>query len=365
VRAEVPRVSVLIPCRNEGQYLAQCLASVVASDFPHDRLEVLVIDGDSTDQSPAIVDRVALRHPFVRRLANPRRITPAGLNIGIRACAGDIIIRLDAHAAIAPDYVSRCVDVLRTSGADNVGGIMRTRPRGAGRLARAIGAVTSHRFGVGGSYFRAHPSGPMWVDTVFGGCYPRAVFERVGLFNERLVRGQDMEFNQRLRRAGGRILLDPSIVCDYYARSSPTEFARHTWTNGVWAIVPFLHSPVMPVRARHLVPLGFVLSLVLAAVLGITTSVGPGPFLAISGSYGLGALLAAADVARRERDLMLAPPAVACFALLHLAYGLGSLWGLARVAWEWVRGARRPVPEDAWPRLTPRPAASQARVSAP
>ena len=106
--------------------------------------------------------------------------------------------------------------------------------------------------------FRVHTDEPKWVDTVFGGCYRREVFDRVGLFNENLVRGQDMEFNLRLKKAGGKTLLVPDIVSYYYARSDIKSFWKHNFTNGVWAILPFLYSPIMPVSWRHLVPLIFV-----------------------------------------------------------------------------------------------------------
>jgi hypothetical protein len=224
---------------------------------------------------------------------------------------------------------------------------MRTLPRGPGLAARAIALSLSHRFGVGGSAFRTPAEKPCWTDTVFGGCYRREVFERVGGFNERLPRGQDMEFNLRLKRAGGRTLLAPSIRCDYFARSGWWPFVRHNWTNGVWAIRPFLESPIMPVRPRHLAPLGFVAALVMAAVaawlphgvlpLPVAVSslvprgaavAGVWPLLALALCYGTAALGAAIQIALRQRDARLAVVLPVVFFSLHFSYGLGSLWGL-------------------------------------
>jgi len=233
---------------------------------------------------------------------------------------------MDAHARIAPDYARKCVATLTSSGADNVGGIMHTVPAQDGTVARALAAAISHPFGVGNSRFRTHSSEPIWVDTVFGGCYRRDVFDRVGYFNEDLSRGQDMEFNLRLRRAGGKILLDPSIESWYYSRSDMASFLAHNWTNGVWALMPFAWSEGAPVAFRHLVPMGFAFVLLASLVLS------PALFAGILGLYVGGAIIASIHcaVVRRDASLILTLPI--CFAALHLPYGFGSLWGALSVA---------------------------------
>jgi len=341
-----PLVTVVIPCRNEASFLEACLASVAASQYPNDRLEVLIIDGASEDDSRAIAEDYARRYPWMRVLSNPKRITPVALNLGIRAARGDIIFWMGAHSRYAPDYIPLAVHHLLQSGADNVGGIIVTVPRRDTAMGRAVVAALSHPFGVGNSYFRIATDQPRWVDTVFGGAYRREVFRDVGLFNERLVRGQDMEFNLRLKRAGKRTLLVPAIRCWYYARTDLATFWRHNWTNGVWAILPFLYSDVIPVTWRHLVPLGFVATLI---------GLGLGGFLwrpawwllALAGAaYLLGSLAAAAQVAWRQRDpryLVLLPLA---FASLHLAYGSGSLVGLLRLLGRWARFGRQVAPVE-------------------
>jgi lipopolysaccharide/colanic/teichoic acid biosynthesis glycosyltransferase len=340
--AGAPFVSVVIPVRNERDFLAACLDSVLANDYPAGRVEILAIDGASNDGSRAILDAYAARFPRLRILDNPQATTPAALNLGIAASRGEIFLRLDAHARLAQDYISQCVDWLAISGADNVGGAMRTLPRGTGLVAEAVALALSHPFGVGGSAFRTRPKKPCWTDTVFGGCYRREVFERVGGFNERLPRGQDMEFNLRLKRAGGRTLLVPSIRCDYFARSGLGSFLRHNWTNGVWAIRPFFESAIVPVRPRHLAPLGFVLALATAAAPAASSAyagtaglarlsssgAGPWPLLILLALYGTAAAGAAIDIARREHDARLVAVLPGIFCGLHLAYGLGSLWGL-------------------------------------
>lgn len=329
--SDQPSVSVIIPCRNENRFIAFCLDSIEANDYPHESLEVLVVDGRSEDRTRRIVEVYAERYGNIRLIDNPRQITPAALNIGIGEARGDVIVRVDAHARLERSYIRRCVDALQKYGADNVGGIMKTIPQNRGFMASAIVASLCHRFGVGNSYFRVQSSRPRWVDTVFGGCYRRSVFGRVGLFNERLPHSQDMEFNRRLVAIGGRILLDPAIVSYYYARSDIKSFWKHNVRNGVWAILPFLYTDVMPVSLRHLVPLALVSSLAASLMLapfvpGATQLAG-----AIAGTYLTASIVASCHVAWGKGDVRYVFLMPVVFGMLHSAYGLGSLQGVVRL----------------------------------
>ncbi|MGQ9648472.1 MAG: glycosyltransferase family 2 protein, partial [Thermodesulfobacteriota bacterium] len=289
------------------------------------------VDGMSEDGTREVITGYAQQHPWIKLIENPQRITPVALNIGIQNARGEIIIWMSAHNHYEKDYVSRSVESLQKYGADNVGGVMKTLPREETFTGQAIVASLSHRFGVGNSYFRVMPKEPKWVDTVFGGCYRREVFDRVGLFNEDLVRGQDMEFNLRLKKAGGRTLLVPDIVSYYYARSDMKSFWKHNFANGVWAILPFLYSPIMPVSWRHLVPLIFVTALVGSGLLGFVWIPFIYLFLVILGSYGLANLGASLQIASEKRNLRYVFTMPFVFASLHFGYGLGSLWGVFRV----------------------------------
>ena len=282
IEKDLPFVSVIVPCRNEEKFIGRCLDSIIANDFPKDGLEVLVIDGMSEDGTRKIVEEYVQKYPSIRFLNNLKKNTPCALNIGIKNAKGELILWMSAHNHYENNYISRCVESLNKYGADNVGGIMKTLPQEDNFTGQTIAASLSHRFGVWNSYFRIHTNEPKWVDTVFGGCYRKEVFDRVGLFNENLVRGQDMEFNLRLKKAGGKTLLVPNIVSYYYARSDIKSFWKHNWTNGVWAILPFLYSPIMPVSWRHLVPLIFVTSLLGTAAVRITVGAIP---LVISGNF--------------------------------------------------------------------------------
>jgi glycosyltransferase involved in cell wall biosynthesis len=333
-------VSVLIPCRNEARFIGACLESVVRNTYPRASFEILVVDGMSTDGTRDIIVDLCRQYDCVRLVDNPRRITPAALNVGITAAKGDILIRLDAHATYDSEYLEKCVTTLQQSGADNVGGIWKVLPRSDGLLARGIAASLAHPFGIGNAHYRyAAGSEWQWVDTVPFFCCRREVFDRIGLFNESLPRGQDMEFSMRLAGAGGRTLLNPGIVSHYYARTEPRVFVRHNWTNGEWAIRPFAYSDVVPVAWRHLVPLAFVGGIVMSALIGLF-SVPVRRLGQISlASYVLASVSASLSVARQQRDVRFVAVMPLVFAMLHVPYGAGSLWGLVELALE--RGKRR------------------------
>jgi glycosyltransferase involved in cell wall biosynthesis len=324
-------VSVVIPSRNEEKFISACLDSIISNGYPTDQIEILVVDGMSEDGTRSVLDDYAHRYPFVRLFDNPQKITPVALNIGIGHAKGDFVLRIDGHACLGKHFISRCVEGLQRYGADNVGGLMKTLPKLSTLTGKAIVCALSHWFGVGNSYFRIHTDRPKWVDTVFGGCYRREVFERFGKFNENLARGQDMEFNLRLKKGGARTLMLPDIESYYYARSDLRSFWKHNWSNGVWAILPFLYSSVTPVSWRHLVPLVFVASLAASLVLGLFVPLFGWLFLAVVVAYTMADLSASAQIAWRERDVryLLAMPLI--FAMLHVGYGLGSLWGVVRL----------------------------------
>jgi len=328
--ATLPGVTILVPCRDEVGFIEDCLRSIIENGYPEDRLQVLVIDGRSDDGTTELVERFSQMHKCVTRIENPERITPVALNLGIAAAKGDYIIWMSAHNRYDAGYIHACVDWASRTGADNVGGAIVTKPRDSSYFGRAVAEVLTHPFGVGNSTFRTSASKPLWVDTVFGGCYRRDVFDRIGLFNERLVRGQDLEFNLRLRGAGLRTLFVPTIRSTYFARSRPVEFAKHNWTNGVWAILPFRYSEIVPISARHMVPMFFVVGILITVAIGFVV---PGlwwPFSLLLGVYLAFALAATVLIARRARDLRVVVFLPLAFAILHFSYGLGSLWGALR-----------------------------------
>ncbi len=340
-----PFVSVIIPCRNEVKYLGRCLDSILRNSYPADRMEVLVADGMSNDGTRELIDGYSSRDARVRRVDNPKRITPCALNLAIGAAHGEILVRIDAHSSISETYVERAVFYLETTEASNVGGTMHTIAQGDGPFAEPIRMVLTHRFGVGNSHFRTGSAEPRWVDTVFGGCWRKEVFARVGGFNEDLVRSQDMEFNTRLARAGGKILLAPDLETEYWARADLKYFVEHNWANGVWAILPFAFTQGSPVRLRHLIPLAFVSallgSLALAPFAWWLALLVAGPYLAVN--FVVSGMLGVRT--RSVRNALLLPVA---FASLHWVYGAGSVWGAVRLAATLLRRKFEPsIPADA------------------
>jgi glycosyltransferase involved in cell wall biosynthesis len=328
VEGGFPKVSVVIPCRDEAGTIEACIKSLIADDYPWDRLEILVVDGKSSDGTQQVVKQLAQEYPFVRLLDNPGRITPIGLNVGIRAASGDIIVIASAHARYGERYVSRSVAALRAGGAECVGGTMAAVPSGSGMIAEAIAVALSHRFGVGNSKYRIS-SRPGYVDTVAYGAYRSEVFRRIGLFDERLVRNQDIELNARLRKAGGRIYMTPEMHSDYYCRSNLRELSRQNFQNGRWNVYT-IGLTGGSLAWRHFAPLGFVVALFGSGVLAIESSVFGWVFSAISVVYIVGAITAALASPRgRHAGSRALVPLV--FLVLHLSYGLGSLWGILTV----------------------------------
>ena len=320
-----PPVSIIIPCRDEEKYIGACLDSIVGCDYPKENLQVLVVDGMSQDGLRNTVKDYASKHSYIRLLDNPRKITPVALNVGIAHAEGDVIVRMDAHCTYPPDYVSKLVDWLDRSGADNVGGVWHTRPGAEGPLARAIAIALSHPFGVGNSYFRIGASQPRWVDTVPFGCYRRDVFDRIGLFDEELVRNQDDEFNLRLIKQGGRILLVPDVVSTYFARESLPKLWRMSYQYGYFK--PLVAKKVGGIFTfRQTVPSLFLLSLFAGSVLA-PWSAGVRLALLFLASAYIAAVAGCSAAASIQRKAGCATALCLAFPVLHFGYGLGYLKG--------------------------------------
>jgi glycosyltransferase involved in cell wall biosynthesis len=336
-----PLVSIIVPCRNEERYIARCLDSILATDYPHTRMEVLVVDGRSEDGTRDILTRYAALHETIRVLDNPRRITPTAMNIGIRAAQGELILRMDAHALYPPAYIAQVVAELLTTGADVVGGAIVTLPANATPTARAIALALSHPLGVGNSYFRIGAAAPRWVDHVPFGCYRREVFERIGLFDEELVRSQDGEFSFRLRKHGGRILLLPSARALYYARDSLPQLKRMFYQYGYFkALTAKKLGRIM--TGRQLAPALFILSLATAGLVSPLVPAGRVFFAGMAGIYAA-IVLAGATWAARKEGMRCAAVLAAAFPIMHFSYGVGYLRGVFA---HWLR-LGKPTPDAA------------------
>jgi glycosyltransferase involved in cell wall biosynthesis len=322
-------ISIITPCRNEETFIGKCLDSIIANGFPKDKLEVFVIDGRSTDRTREIVDGYSQQYSFIKLIDNPGMIQTLATNIGIRASKGDVILRMDAHVEYPEDFIMKSIKYIEKSGADCVGGLLITKPGTNTTVAEAIALGLSHSFGVGNAYFRTGVNEPKYVDTVPFGCYRKEVFDKVGLFNENLNRTDDIEFNLRLNRAGGKILLVPEIFSYYYARSNLTDLARQNFGNGFW-ILYSLRFVKLPFSIRHLVPFFFVASL--AGSLLISFFYQPFIYLfgLIIGLYLCLNILFSTQLSIKH-GLKYFPLLIVTFLVLHISYGLGSHWGIFKL----------------------------------
>lgn len=327
-------VSVIIPVRNEERYIGGCLESVLRNDYDRQSLEVIVVDGCSDDGTRTIIQELAREHPCITMLENPDRTVPYAMNIGIEASRGELLMRMDAHTLYPPDYIRKLVDWHRRLDADNVGAVCETGVLNVTKTSVALRKIMSDPLGVGNSYFRTGVAGVRQVDTVPFGCYRRSVFEKIGNYDTRLTRNQDIELNKRLVRSGGRIFLVPDVRCTYLVRESYREFARGRFATGRWIVrTSFLTRSLSSVSVRHFVPLIFLLSLIVPSVLALLH---PG-FLLIAGLSlaSWSAVVAWRSAALSDRSTSV-PHLLGAFATAHFSYGLGSLAGLGdvlRLAW--------------------------------
>ncbi len=333
-----PFVSVIMPIRNEADYIERAIKSVLDNDYAAEKMEILVVDGMSDDGTRQMVEKLARAYSRVRMLDNPKRIVPTAMNIGIKAARGDLFIRVDGHAEIPADFVTRSVECLREQpDAWVVGGCIETVA--GDYTGRAIASAMRSPVGVGNSKFRLGDY-EGWVDTLAFGTHHKWIVEEIGYFDEELVRNQDDEFNLRIILAGGKIWMSKSIRSTYFSRGSLRTLWRQYFQYGFWRMRT-LQKHRRPATFRQLVPLFLVLSLLSLGLAGFLWK----PFrtlLAVeAGLYLLGLAAGALDVGRRS-GWRFAPISPLVFAILHFAYGLGSLWGGIRFWALKGRGMRRP-----------------------
>ncbi len=328
----LPFVSVVMPVRNEADFIGRSLGAVLAQNYPPENLEIIVADGFSIDETREIINEISANSNVrITLLDNPEHIAPTGLNRAIKAAQGEIIVRVDGHCEIAPDYVMNCVRHLHSNRYAAVGGPIETV--GATRTARAIAVAMSSKFGVGGSAFRCISDREMETDTVAFPAFDREIFNRVGLFNEELVRNQDDEFSYRLRKSGGKILLAPDIRSRYYSRGNLKSLWRQYFQYGYWKVrVLQLHPRQMSLR--QFVPFAFVVILASLALFAVFSIYGRWALIFTLGLYLLAAAAATLQAARRIEfaALPLMPP---IFFILHFSYGLGFLKGLFAFRKNW------------------------------
>lgn len=315
----LPFVSVIMPVYNEAPFIRRALEAVLTQDYPPACVEVLVVDGRSTDGTRQIVGEIIQADDRVRLMDNPGRIQARALNLGLEAARGDVIVRVDGHTLVAPDYITRCVVHLRATGADQVGGPLRFV--GLTPTGRAIAAAHRSPFCVPSRYRVSRQ--PAYTDIVYLGAWPRAVFERVGRFNEALAINEDYEFSYRIRRAGGRVFLTPDIRSDYYGRQTLGALWRQFYHYGRWKLRMLARYPAS-IRPRQVVAPAFVAALLGGALFAPWSRGMRRLWLATVMGYGAANLLASARQAAQEGWALL-PRLPFVFACVHVSWGSGFL----------------------------------------
>jgi GT2 family glycosyltransferase len=324
-------VSVVIPMYNAASYVGRCLESVLQQDYPAERIEIIVVDGASTDSSASVVQNFVREHPRVRLLPNPMRLTNHGLNIGIRHAKGDVIVFLGCRGVLDSTFVTKCIENLRkVKDAAVVGGVV-----GMGFTSfagKAIGLALSSPFGVGTARYR-YATEPQFTDTVQFGAYRKEVLHEVGLVDEDMILADDDELNWRITKAGHKILMNPEIKFLYYPRHSVCALLTQYFGYGRGRATAVKKHP-NKLSVKHIVPSAFALFLIVGFVFSLFVPYAWIPYVTILWLYLAAALLCSAKIAARE-GWNLFPILPILFFVIHVSYGLGFLR-------EYVGGHRPP-----------------------
>ena len=337
----LPSVSVIMPVYNEAEYIDRSLGAVLNQDYPSEKIEVILVDGISSDATREKIALCAGKRANVILIDNPKKIVSAGLNMAIQRAKGTILVRVDGHCEIAPDYIRNCVQHLMDSDIVGVGGAMETV--GETPLAKTIALAMSSRFGVGNSAFRTTQGRSMYVETVPFPAYWRAEVLAAGPFDEELVRNQDDEYNYRLCSRGGKLLLAANVHSRYYSRSNLRSLWQQYYQYGYFK-VRVMQKHFRQMRLRQFVPAIFLAGLAASILFALTVSKGWLLLAVYTGLYLASDLSVTVWIAsqRGVRHIILLSIA---FAILHLSYGLGFWHGLARysVNWRTAKGLKKAI----------------------
>ncbi len=322
-------ISIIIPCKNEENYIEQCLLSFVEMDYPNELLEILVVDGESSDNTKKIIQQIQKKYSFIKLLNNPKIITPHALNIGIRNAKSNFIMIASAHSSFSKSYITELIKAINELNANVVGGFMLTDVKNKNKKTISISKVLANKFGVGNSMFRVGAEHPRQVDTVPFGIYKKSLLIDIGLYNERLIRNHDIELSKRLINANKKIYLIPSAKCTYYARENFLGILKNSFQNGLWNILTvYITKQFNSLSIRHFIPLLFLLSLIVPLLLMSWTPI-IGIISAISFIlYSLMTIIMTAKISDKSTSFFYI---IFTFWILHFSYGVGSLIGLLRI----------------------------------
>ncbi len=319
------KVSLIVPLYNEEQYIEGFIDSILAQEYDFNEIEILFIDGNSKDKTVKIInEKLKSSEINYKILNNSKKITPISLNMGIKEAQNDIIIRLDAHSQYPSNYIERCVYYINCTDADNVGCPIKTES--SGKIGNAIASVLSSKFGVGNSSFRTDKTSG-YVDTVPFGTFYKKLFEKIGYFDERLERNQDIEMNRRILKNGGKIYMFNDIELIYHPRDTIKKLAKMAFKNGKWNIYT---SYIVPgtLRLRHFIPFIFFLSL-MVGILSIILKIGWISVLfamEIIAYFVLNLLFSFKG--GKEKSFGEKLLCLIIYPIFHITYGMGTFFGI-------------------------------------
>jgi succinoglycan biosynthesis protein ExoA len=323
-----PKVSIIIPCRNEQATIACVLDAIRKQTFPQDQLEVIIADGLSSDGTRDVIKRYQKENPAlaIKVIDNLKLTIPAALNAAIQASTGEIIVRLDGHAFPSNNYVRTCVEDLESNKGENVGGVWLIKPGSTSWKGRSIALAASNPFGVGDALYRyANKAGI--VDTVPFGSFRKSLINEIGGFNENLLTNEDYEFNARIRQKGGKIWMDPFIKSDYIARGTYGELSRQYWRYGFWKNKMLRHNP-RTLKWRQALPPIFILSILILILLSFGSEFARLMLLFEAGLYICALVAASLPTVFREKDLILLVGIPFSIATMHFFWGSGFLFSI-------------------------------------
>ncbi len=325
------KITIIIPCRNEEKFVKNCINSVLKfDDLENCDYEIFLLDGMSEDKTRSIIEQYVVINNRIKLIDNQGIIQSTALNIGIKQAKGYWIMRLDAHAEYPKNYLKKLIETSLKTNADNVGGVVNTLPFNNSYQAQLVQALTTHKFGVGNSGFRIGMKEGE-ADTVPYGFFKKEIFEKVGYFDERLVRAQDYEFNCRIKKYGGKIWLDPEIVINYYNQPNILKFLSKQFYKEapynayMWYLAPYSFT------LRHAITGFFTCGIILGGILSFFPPVIKYLFLSIIGLYFLLAIVSSIQQAVRYKKVLHIFTLPVSFFLYHFIHGLGILVGIIKL----------------------------------
>lgn len=319
-------IAVIIPTLNEENFISACLDSIIQQTYPFEKMDIMVIDGESSDRTQEIVETYHYKYNNIRLLQNPRKIQSIAFNIGVQESSAPYIIRLDAHAIYDSSYIEKCISgIIHQKNIGNIGGVLMIKPVNNSLWAVTNAILNQSKFGIGGATFRVGGKAGE-VDTVPFGCFPRKVVEAIGGMREDLARGEDNEYNSRIKKAGYIIYFDPTIVSTYYSRPTLRTSCKQMFANGE-SIGKLLYIDHQSIGIRHLIPMLFVLFLLFGTIATMIWE--PLTFLWLFGIilYFTCDLIASISASCKHGVRYIIPLFIMFFCV-HISYGIGTIKGI-------------------------------------